>query len=98
LPVDQPRASLEALAAHVAGLDEFRLTALHDLVTLSGSLLIGLATADRHLDPDSAWTLSRVDETWQIEHWGDDEDAAEVAGIKRAQFLQADQFWTLSTL
>ncbi len=98
LPVDQPQDSLGALAAHVAALDEFRLTALHDLVTLSGSLLIGLATADRHLDPDSAWALSRIDETWQIEQWGHDEDAAEVADLKRAQFLQADLFWALSTL
>lgn len=96
LPVDQPPDSLHALADHVAGLDEFRLTALHDLVTLSGSLLLGLATAARYLDPAQAWSLSRIDEDWQIEHWGDDEDAAEAAAIKRDQFLQADAFWTLS--
>ena len=98
LPVAQPQPSLDALAAHVAGLDEFRLTALHDLVTLSGSLLIGLATADRHIAPDTAWHLSRIDETWQAEQWGDDEEAAEAAEIKREQFLQADRFWSLSVL
>jgi len=97
LPVDQPPASLAALSARVAALDEFHLTALHDLVTLSGSLLLGLATAERHLDPDTAWSLSRIDEDWQIEHWGRDEDADEATQIKRAQFLQADRFWALST-
>ena len=96
LPVAQPQASLAALAAHVAALDEFHLTALHDLVTLSGSLLIGLAVAERHIDPDTGWTLSRIDETWQIEQWGADEEAAEAAAIKHAQFLQADAFWAMS--
>lgn len=97
LPVDQPQASLAALSAHVAALDEFRLTALHDLVTLSGSLLLGLATSARHIDPETAWSLSRIDEDWQIEQWGHDDEAAAAAAIKRGQFLQADRFWTLTT-
>ena len=95
LPVPQPQTSLDALLAHVAALDEFRLTALHDLVTLSGSILLGLAVAHRHLDPQTAWTLSRIDEDWQIEQWGEDEEATEAAALKRAQFLQADVFWSL---
>lgn len=95
LPVPQPAASLDALLAHVAAVDEFRLTALHDLVTLSGSILLGLAVAHRHLAPDTAWSLSRIDEDWQIEQWGEDEEAAEAAAFKRAQFLQADVFWSM---
>ena len=95
LPALQPQSSLDALATHVAALDEFRLTALHDLVTLSGSILLGLAVAARHIDPETAWSLSRIDEEWQIEQWGADEEAAEAAAIKRAQFLQADAFWAM---
>ncbi len=97
LPIEQPPESLRALADHVAALDEFHLTALHDLVTLSGSLLLGLATAERHLDPEAAWAVSRIDEEWQIEHWGRDEDADAAMEIKRAQFLMADTFWTMCT-
>ena len=95
LPVPQPQASLDALLAHVGALDEFRLTALHDLVTLSGSILLGLAVAHRNLAPETAWSLSRIDEDWQIEQWGADEEAAEAAALKRAQFLQADAFWAM---
>ncbi len=95
LPALQPQQSLDALLAHVAALDEFRLTALHDLVTLSGSILLGLAVAHRHLAPDMAWSLSRIDEDWQIEQWGADEEASEAAALKRAQFLQADAFWAM---
>lgn len=97
LPVGQPPASLAALSARVAALDPFQLTALHDLVTLSGSLILGLAVAERHLDPETAWAMSRIDEEWQIEQWGRDEEADEAMEIKRAQFLQADRFWALST-
>jgi len=95
MSVAQPPDSLAALSAHVSAMDEFRLTALHDLVTLSGSLILGLAVADRHLDPDTAWSLSRIDEDWQIAHWGPDEDAEIAAQIRKAQFLQADRFWAL---
>lgn len=81
----QPPASLAALRAAVGATDPFTLTALHELVALSGSLVLGLAVADAALDPAAAWALSRVDETWQAEQWGIDaeaEDAAEKTGTK----------------
>lgn len=97
LPVDQPPASLAALKAHVEGLDAFHLTAFHDLVTISGSLIIGLAVAHDHLEPEAAWSLSRIDEDWQIEQWGSDDEAEAAAAVKRADFLQAKSFWALSS-
>jgi chaperone required for assembly of F1-ATPase len=96
LPIVQPPAALDALGAHVAALDEFHLTALHDLVTISGSLILGLATASGHMDPDRAWSLSRIDEDWQIAQWGHDDEAAAMAETKRAAFVQARQFWAMS--
>jgi chaperone required for assembly of F1-ATPase len=39
--------------------------------------------------------LSRIDERWQAEQWGEDEEAAETAACKRADFLQADRFYGL---
>jgi chaperone required for assembly of F1-ATPase len=44
------------------------------------------------LGPDEAWTLSRIDEDWQIEQWGSDEEAEEAAGNRRAGFLEAWRF------
>mgnify|MGYP000933715627 CR=1 FL=1 len=44
---------------------------------------------------DCARALSRIDEDWQISLWGEDEEAAEVAALKRAAFLQADRFYGL---
>lgn len=96
LPVQQPPQALAALAAHVAGLDEFHLTALHDLVSLSGSLILGLATAADALSPERAWSLSRIDEDWQIAQWGHDDEAAAMAEGKRAAFHRAKTFWAMS--
>lgn len=93
--VDQPPASLASLDAAVHGLTPFQLAAFHDLVALSGSLVLALAVIRRRLTSDEAWTLSRIDETWQIEQWGADEEAAELAARKQADFLQADRFFAL---
>lgn len=96
LPVAQPQTALAALSAHVAALDAFQLTGLHDLVTISGSLILGLATAEGAIAPDRAWTLSRIDEDWQIAQWGQDEEAQSVAHNKRTAFLAAHAFWGMA--
>lgn len=92
---EQPAASLAALSAAVHALTPFQLAAFHDLVALSGSLVLALAVTRGRLTAEEAWALSRIDETWQIEEWGEDEEAAEMAARKHADFLQADRFFTL---
>lgn len=87
---------LAAMRAEVAALDDFRLVALSDLVALSGSLVLGLMAAHGARDPETLWDASRTDETWQAEEWGQDEEAAETAALKRADFLQARRFWDLA--
>jgi len=93
----QPQApeSLAALKDHVAALDAFRLTAFHDLVAITGSLVLGLAIAKGRLGAAQAWDLSRIDEDWQISQWGEDEEAAEQAGLKRRDLLAAQRFYAL---
>lgn len=93
--VAQPDAALARANALVAGLSPFQLAAFHDLVALSGSLVLALAVIHARLEPETAWTLSRIDEDWQIEEWGADEEAAELIAIKHAAFLQAARFYGL---
>jgi chaperone required for assembly of F1-ATPase len=92
MPVAQPANALEPMRAHVDALDPWELTALSEFVSLSGSLVLGLAALERAEAPDAVWRLSRIDEDWQAEQWGVDEEAAEAAEAKRADFLQADRY------
>lgn len=95
MPVQQPAVSLSALGATVRALSPFQLAAFHDLVALSGSLVLGLATASGRLTASEAWRLSRLDEDWQAELWGADDEAVEVAALKYGAFLTADRFFGL---
>ena len=87
--VAQPPEGLARLAEAVRGHGAWELTALHDLVSISGSLVIGLAVSHGRLDAATAWPLSRIDEDWQIEEWGADDEAAAVAERRWGDFANA---------
>ena len=72
---------------------EFELAAFHDLVSLSGSIILGFATARDVASPDEIWAASRLDELWQIEQWGADEDAEAVSALKAEAFRHAKRVW-----
>jgi len=72
----QPEASLAALRRAVAALDDLDLAALAAAAKATGSLVIGLALHARHLDPQAAFDAAQLDETYQIEIWGEESEAA----------------------
>lgn len=92
IPVPQPPASLAALQERVAALSDFGLAGLHDLVAISGSLVLALAVTEGRLTAEQAFALSRLDNDWQAAQWGTDEDEAATEALRRAAFLQADRF------
>ena len=95
MPTPQPAETLRKLAAHVAGFTAFELTAFHDLVAMSGSLVIALAVTEGHAPPETLWQVSRIDEDWQIDQWGEDYDAAATAARRRQAFLDAARFFAV---
>lgn len=93
MPQPQPARTVARLTEQVTALDPFRLTALHDLVALPGSLVIGLAAAEGAFDPESLWSAARLDEDWQARQWGQDPQAQAAAAARKAGFLEALRFW-----
>jgi chaperone required for assembly of F1-ATPase len=77
LPTAQSPASLKVYAGVVAALDDFRLTALQAATASCGSLVIALALLEGRLDAASAFAASQLDESFQIEAWGEDAEAAQ---------------------
>lgn len=96
IPVAQDPRALARLHRHLADLDAFGLTALHDLVTLPGSLILGLAVLRGRIDAQQAFGLSRIDEDFQADRWGRDEEAQDAAESRRAAMLVAERLWHLS--
>jgi chaperone required for assembly of F1-ATPase len=94
-PVAQDAAALARLAALVGQMDAFELVALYDLVGITGSLVLGLAVVRGHIGADAAWQLARIDEDWQAAQWGEDDEAAAQAALRRGALLVAAKFWRL---
>lgn len=95
IPKSQSEASLRAFAAAVDALDDFALTALHAATTACGSLVIALALIEGRLDAREAFTASQLDETFQIEAWGDDPEQAERRRALAADIEAAARFISL---
>ena len=95
IPTTQSPAALRAFAAAVAAQDDFRLTALHTLTAACGSLVIALALLEGRLDAEAAFAASQLDESFQIEAWGEDSEAAARRRALAADISAAARFVAL---
>ncbi len=91
----QPPSTLERLRQAVAARSAWELAGLSPLVTVSGSLIIALALAEQAIDLETAWSAATLDEAWQAEKWGRDEEAALMLEARRSDFEAGALFLTL---
>ncbi|WP_298255348.1 ATP12 family protein [Bradyrhizobium sp.] len=80
-----------AIAAACGALpdDPWAIAAVHVITTVTGSALLALALSHRVIDPDQAWAAAHVDEDWNAEQWGVDEEAAARKAAKLVDFNAA---------
>lgn len=84
MPTAQPKGACRALRAAVEGLDDMRLAGVQNATAACGSLVLALALFEGRITAEQAYEASQLDETFQIEQWGEDaEAAARRAGIRR---------------
>lgn len=88
--------ALKTLTDRVHRMSVFELAGFHDLVSLSGSLILGFAAALNVHSAKAIWEISRLDELWQAEEWGADEEAEAAAKVKEAAFIHAKQVFDIS--
>ena len=96
IPRPQPLAALARLGRHLAAQPPFILTGLAAATRATGSLVIALALAEGLVSPDQAFELSQLDESWQIEQWGEDAEAAARRGALRQEIKDTHRFLTLA--
>jgi chaperone required for assembly of F1-ATPase len=95
IPTSQPATSLAAFRAAVAAHDEFALTALHAATTACGSLVIALALLEGRLDAAQAFAAAQLDESFQIEAWGEDAEQTKRRAALAAEIAAAARFISL---
>lgn len=92
----QPPATLAQLEAALAAEDDFALAALTPLTTLSASLMVGLLAMQDGADARMLWAAAELEEAWQAELWGRDDEAEERRARRFAAFGTAMQFAKLA--
>ncbi|MEL6619577.1 MAG: ATP12 family protein [Pseudomonadota bacterium] len=85
----QDAAALQTLSDRTHALTDFELAGFHDLVSLTGSLILGFAAAKDMTSLPEIWAASRLDEIWQAEQWGVDEEAEATQKVKQKAFFHA---------
>lgn len=93
--VAQPPETVRRLAAAVDALVAFERTGVSQLVTIGGSLVVGLMIFEGAIAPDAAFDACHLDELWQAELWGEDWMATDARAARRADFLAAARFLSL---
>ncbi|OAN53842.1 ATPase [Paramagnetospirillum marisnigri] len=93
--VAQSAQALAALERFIAAMDVWRLTALQSATAAMGSLILGLALTEGRIDASQAFDLSQLDETYQIEQWGEDYEAADRRAALAADMKAAARFLEL---
>ncbi len=93
--VPQVDSSLAALRAPLLLLDDFALTAVAQTVRITGSLVLGLALLEAELDAARTFEHAELDETFQLEQWGEDAEASKRRALRLGELLAAERFLRL---
>lgn len=95
-PLRQSESARGVLMSELERLPPAQLTALAALVQACGSLVLGLAVIDGALDAESAFNTSLLDELYQAERWGSDEEAQQRRDRLRQDIHLAARFLALA--
>ena len=95
MPAAQDKAALEALRRAVDTREPFRLTALHTAVSATGSAALGMALVEGRLNACQAWRCARLDDEWQAERWGEEEEARRRGAALRDELAAVERFAAL---
>lgn len=88
--VRQPEPAVAAMRALLPE-DAWRLAALHVVTTITGSALLAVALQEGVLAPEQVWTAAHVDDDWNREQWGADEEVEARRAARLRDFEAAAQ-------
>ncbi|HXZ00971.1 MAG TPA: ATP12 family protein [Stellaceae bacterium] len=92
VPIVQSAVALRALAAAAESYAPLELAALHLATTACGSLVVALALIEGRLDVEGAFAASQLDESFEIEQWGEDAEQTQRRAALKADMALAHGF------
>jgi chaperone required for assembly of F1-ATPase len=96
IPIRQHHDSIDALRRVVGQYDPYVLAGLGVAVPVLGSLVLGLALADGLCDAAEAHALGALEELFQVEQWGEDQEAAARRDNVAAEIALAERLMRLA--
>ncbi len=96
MAIDQDTNALARLREAVEAENDFTLAGLHIATAISGSLVVGLALMEKEIDAERAWQISHIEEHWQLERWGEDEELSDRLAALRRELQEAENFIALA--
>ena len=94
-PVDQKADTIAQLAQAVHAFEPFTLAGLSPLVTVGGSLIVALSVVEGATDVSRAWEAVSLDEQWQLDQWGHDDEAEKALVAREKDFRAGARFLEL---
>ncbi|MEE4539004.1 MAG: ATP12 family protein [Erythrobacter sp.] len=85
----QSAAAMSALKTRLAAFGPVKLAATEMMTKLAASLVTGLSALRPEEDAAALWAAASLEEEWQAELWGRDEEAETRRDARRAAFLMA---------
>jgi len=95
MPIRQPEASVKLAANMLTNMDDFRLAGVFNLISISGSFVVGIAIADGQLSPQEGFDIAFLEELWQAKQWGSDEEAEDRRNRLKQDMIENKQFLSL---
>ncbi|SDU20455.1 ATP12 family chaperone protein [Stappia sp. ES.058] len=86
MPVHQDDELIARIRERLEPASPLWLAALHVATTLTGSALLALALAHEAFEAEVLWSAAHLDEDWNIEQWGADEEAQRTRALRRRDF------------
>jgi len=96
IPVPQPAEVEPRLRRVFEACDDFELAAMSSVTAACGSVVLALALAGGHIGAEEAFAAAQLDETYQAEQWGTDEEALARREKLRKEIIAAHRFLALA--
>jgi chaperone required for assembly of F1-ATPase len=84
--------TLDTLRARLERENAFTLAALEAMASLAASLCIALTAIKPDADPAALWAAAELEEQWQADLWGREQEAEERRAKRERDFLRAVEF------